>query len=161
LWENEGLMGRYIEQILQPNEKVLYSTKIHWMVYMPAIFAWLVAIAFFAFARGPIDGINIVWLGLSGVSAAVGLYWSFRAWFRRRTNETDVTNLRVVHKEGFIRRDTFEMNLDKVESVDVRQSIPARIFNYGDVTIRGIGEGDKDIQMIASPIQFRNHITAR
>ncbi len=77
------------------------------------------------------------------------------------TSETDVTNLRVVHKEGFIQRETFEMNLDKVESVDVRQSIPARLFGYGDVTIRGVGEGDKAIKMIASPLQFRNHITAR
>ena len=154
-------MGRYIEQILQPDEKVLYSTTIHWIVYLPAILAWIAAIAFFALSRGPVEGINILWLALSGVSAAIALYWSFRAWFRRWTSETDVTSLRVVHKEGFIQRETFEMNLDKVESVDVKQSIPARIFGYGDVTIRGVGEGDKDIKMIASPIQFRNHITAR
>jgi uncharacterized membrane protein YdbT with pleckstrin-like domain len=84
-----------------------------------------------------------------------------RAWFRRWTTETDVTNFRVVHKEGFIQRRTFEMNLDKVESVDVTQSIPGRLLNYGDVLIRGVGEGDKDIRMIGSPLQFRNHITVR
>lgn len=155
-------MGRYIEEILQPEEKVLYSTTIHWIVYLPAILAWIVAIVFFALQRGATtEGLNILWLALSCVSALAALYWTFVAWFQRWTSETDVTNFRVVHKEGFIRRDTFEMNLDKVESVDVRQSIPARIFNYGDVTIRGIGEGDKDIKMIASPIQFRNHITVR
>lgn len=154
-------MGRYIEEILQPDEKVLYSTTIHWFVYLPALIAWVIAIALFALARGPIEGVAVVWLSLSGVSALIALYWTVRAWFQRWTNETDVTTLRVVHKEGFIRRDTFEMNLDKVESVDVKQSIPARIFGYGDVTIRGVGEGDKDIKMIASPIQFRNHITAR
>lgn len=155
-------MGRYIEEILQPDEKVLYSTTIHWIVYLPAILAWIAAIFFFALQRGAVtDGANILWLALSGVSALIALYWSFRAWFQRFTNETDVTNLRVVHKEGFIQRETFEMNLDKVESVDVRQSIPARLFGYGDVTIRGVGEGDKAIEMIASPLQFRNHITAR
>ncbi len=154
-------MGRYIEEILQPDEKVLYSTTIHWIVYLPAILAWIAAIVFFALSRGPVEGINILWLALSGVSALIALYWTFRAWFQRWTSETDVTSLRVVHKEGFIQRETFEMNLDKVESVDVKQSIPARIFGYGDVTIRGVGEGDKDIKMIASPLQFRNHITAR
>jgi uncharacterized membrane protein YdbT with pleckstrin-like domain len=66
-----------------------------------------------------------------------------------------------VHKAGFIRRRTFEMNLDKVESVDVDQSIPGRLLGYGDVTIRGVGEGFETIRMIASPLQFRNHITAR
>jgi uncharacterized membrane protein YdbT with pleckstrin-like domain len=155
-------MGRYIEEILQPDEKLLYSTTIHWIVYLPGILAWIVAIGFFVLARGPtIDASNLAWLSLAGISAVVALYWTFRAWFQRWTNETDVTSLRVVHKEGFIQRETFEMNLDKVESVDVKQSIPARIFGYGDVTIRGVGEGDKDIKMIASPIQFRNHITAR
>jgi uncharacterized membrane protein YdbT with pleckstrin-like domain len=154
-------MGRYIDEILQPDEKVLFSTTIHWIVYLPGILAWIVAIALFALTRGPMDGMNIVWLSLSGISALIALYWTLRAWFRRWTNETDVTNLRVVHKEGFIKRETFEMNLDKVESVDVKQSIPARVFGYGDVLIRGVGEGDKDIEMIASPLQFRNHITAR
>ena len=33
------------------------------------------------------------------------------------------------------------MTLDKVESVDVNQSILGRLLNYGDVTVRGVGEG--------------------
>jgi uncharacterized membrane protein YdbT with pleckstrin-like domain len=89
------------------------------------------------------------------------LYLTFRAWFRRWTTETDVTNRRVVHKEGFIKRDTFEMSLDKVESVDVSQSIMGRLLDYGDVTILGVGEGKKAIKTIAAPLAFRNFITAR
>ena len=155
-------MGRYIDEILQPEEKVLFTTTIHWIIYLPAIFAWIVAILFFALARGAvIDATNLAWLSLSGISALVALYWTVRAWFRRWTSETDVTNMRVVHKEGFIRRDTFEMSLDRIESVDVSQSIPGRLLGYGDVTVVGVGETDKKIPMIASPIQFRNHITAR
>jgi uncharacterized membrane protein YdbT with pleckstrin-like domain len=84
-----------------------------------------------------------------------------KAWFHRWTTETDVTNLRVVHKTGFIKRRTFEMSLDKVESVDVNQSILGRILNYGDVTVRGVGEGAETIKTIASPLAFRSHITAR
>ena len=53
------------------------------------------------------------------------------------------------------------MNLDKVESVDVDQSIAGRIFGWGDVTIRGVGEGAERIRMIGAPLEFRNHITAR
>ena len=30
-------MGRYIDDILQPGEKVLYSTNAHWIFYLPAI----------------------------------------------------------------------------------------------------------------------------
>ena len=51
------------------------------------------------------------------------------AWFRRWTTEIDVTDRRVVYKRGFINRHTVEMNMDKVESVDVDQSIMGRMLN--------------------------------
>ena len=38
-------MARYIDEILQPGEKVLYSTNAHWIFYLPAIAAWIVALA--------------------------------------------------------------------------------------------------------------------
>ena len=155
-------MGRYIDEILQPGEKVLYSTNAHWVFYLPAIGAWIVAIVLFILSRGAtVDGLILLCLAASAVVAIVALYWTARAWFHRFTTETDVTNMRVVHKTGFIKRRTFEMALDKVESVDVNQSILGRILNYGDVTIQGVGEGRETIKTIGAPLDFRNHITAR
>ena len=155
-------MGRYIDDILQPGEKVLYSTNAHWIFYLPAIAAWIVAIFLFLLSRQTTtEGIVLLCLAASAVVAIVALYWTLKAWFHRWTTETDVTNMRVVHKTGFIKRRTFEMSLDKVESVDVNQSILGRIMNYGDVTIMGVGEGKETITTIASPLAFRNSITAR
>jgi uncharacterized membrane protein YdbT with pleckstrin-like domain len=155
-------MGRYIDDILQPGEKVLYSTNAHWIFYVPAIAAWIAALLRFVLSRQTTtESIVLVCLAASAVVAIVALYWTLKAWFHRWTTETDVTNMRVVHKTGFIKRRTFEMSLDKVESVDVNQSILGRIFNYGDVTVRGVGEGAETIDTIASPLEFRNHITAR
>jgi uncharacterized membrane protein YdbT with pleckstrin-like domain len=155
-------MGRYIDEILQPGEKVLYSTNAHWMFYLPSIAAWLVAVVLFILARATtIAGVVLLCLTSAAVVALVALYWTARAWFHRWTTETDVTNMRVVHKTGFIKRRTFEMALDKIESVDVNQSIMGRILNYGDVTIMGVGEGRETIRTIAAPLQFRNNITAR
>jgi uncharacterized membrane protein YdbT with pleckstrin-like domain len=155
-------MGRYIDEILQPGEKVLYSTSAHWMFYLPAIGAWMVALILLILSRATTtEGIVLLCLSAAAVVAIAALYWTVRAWFHRWTTETDVTNLRVVHKTGFITRKTFEMSLDKVESVDVNQSILGRILNYGDVTILGVGEGKQTIATIASPLAFRNSITAR
>ncbi|HMH72053.1 MAG TPA: PH domain-containing protein [Bradyrhizobium sp.] len=155
-------MGRYIDDILQPGEKVLYSTNAHWIFYWPAIVAWIVAVVLFFLSRATVnESIVLLCLSASAVAAIAALYWSAKAWFHRWTTETDVTNLRVVHKTGFIKRRTFEMSLDKVESVDVNQSILGRILNYGDVTILGVGEGKETISTIASPLKFRNSITAR
>ncbi|QWG13047.1 PH domain-containing protein [Bradyrhizobium sediminis] len=155
-------MGRYIDEILQPGEKVLYSTNAHWMFYLPAMAAWVAAIILFFLSRTTTtEGIVLLCLSASAVVALVALYWTAKAWFHRWTTETDVTNLRIVHKTGFITRKTFEMSLDKVESVDVDQSILGRILNYGDVTVHGVGEGEETISAIASPLKFRNSITAR
>jgi len=155
-------MGRYIDEILQPGEQVLYSTNAHWTFYVPAIAAWIVALILVILSRTTIvEGIVLLCLSASAVVAIVALYWTVKAWFHRWTTETDVTNRRVVHKSGFVKRRTFEMALDKIESVDVYQSIPGRILDYGDVTILGVGEGKETISAIASPLSFRNAITAR
>jgi uncharacterized membrane protein YdbT with pleckstrin-like domain len=155
-------MGRYIDEILQPGEKVLYSTNAHWMFYLPAIAAWILALVLLVLSRTTVtESIILLCLSASAIVAIVALYWTVKAWFHRWTTETDVTNLRVVHKTGFIKRRTFEMSLDKVESVDVNQSILGRLLDYGDVTILGVGEGKQTISTIASPLAFRNSITAR
>ncbi|MCP3462447.1 MULTISPECIES: PH domain-containing protein [unclassified Bradyrhizobium] len=155
-------MARYIDKILQPGEKVLYSTNAHWIFYSPAILAWIVALVLLLMSRQTTtEGLVLLCLTAGGLVALGALYWTLKGWFHRFTTETDVTNFRVVHKTGFITRKTFEMSLDKVESVDVDQTILGRIFNYGDVTIRGVGEGIEKIQTIASPLAFRNSITVR
>ncbi|MFG3596589.1 PH domain-containing protein [Bradyrhizobium sp. RDI18] len=155
-------MGRYIDDILQPGERVLYSTNAHWIYFLPAIAAWIVAIAFLVSSRMIVgDVLVLLSLTMAGLAALFALYKTVTAWFHRWTTETDVTNFRVVHKTGFIQRQTFEMSVDKVESVDVSQSILGRILNYGDVTVFGVGEGGKTLDTITSPLAFRNAITAR
>jgi uncharacterized membrane protein YdbT with pleckstrin-like domain len=155
-------MGRYIDEILQPGEKVLYSTNAHWIFYFPAIVAWIGVVVLLILSRTTTnDSLELLCWAVAAVIAVVALYWTARAWFHRWTTETDVTNMRVVHKTGFIKRRTFEMALDKVESVDVNQSILGRLLNYGNVTILGVGEGKETIATIASPLDFRSHITAR
>jgi uncharacterized membrane protein YdbT with pleckstrin-like domain len=155
-------MGRYIDDILQPGERVLYSTNAHWIFFLPAIAAWIVAIAFLVSSRMIVgDVLVLLCLTMAGLAALFALYKTVTAWFHRWTTETDVTNFRVVHKTGFVQRQTFEMSVDKVESVDVNQSILGRILNYGDVTVSGVGEGGKTLDTIASPLAFRNAITAR
>jgi uncharacterized membrane protein YdbT with pleckstrin-like domain len=156
-------MGRYIDEILQPGEKVLYSTNAHWIFYLPAILAWIVALALLALSRvTTTEGVILLCLSAAAVVALAAVYWTVRGWFHRFTTETDVTDRRVVHKTGFINRHTFEIALDKIASVDVDQSIAGRLLNYGSVTIVGVGEGStKTIDTIASPLAFRSAITAR
>ena len=51
--------------------------------------------------------------------------------------------------------------MDKIESVDVDQTVMGRILDYGDVTIRGTGTTLEPIRQVDRPITFRNEVTAR
>ena len=150
---------RYIERILQPGEKLLYSGTIHWVIYIPAIVLSLIALALLMLVKPGPTGMS--WLiGSIAFWLAAGVTF-VSGWFKRWTTEIDVTDRRVVYKRGFIKRHTIEMNMDKVESVDVDQSIMGRMLNYGDVTINGTGEGWEPLHNIGAPLNLRNQITAR
>jgi uncharacterized membrane protein YdbT with pleckstrin-like domain len=155
-------MARYIDDILQPGETLLYSSNLHWVVYWKAILAWIVACVLLVLTRTTLnENLILFYLASAAVVALAALYWSVVAWFRRWTTETDVTNLRVVHKTGFITRKTFEISVDKVASVEVEQGILGRVLNYGDVIIENMGNDNQKIETIASPLAFRSNITAR
>jgi hypothetical protein len=53
------------------------------------------------------------------------------------------------------------MNIDKIESVIVDQSILGRIFDYGTVSIRGTGASIEQLKLISHAIELRNAITSR
>lgn len=74
---------------------------------------------------------------------------------QRALSEFVITNRRIIIKTGFIARSTFEMNLSKIESVNVDQSIPGRIFNYGSITIIGTGGTRETFHNISQPLKFR------
>jgi uncharacterized membrane protein YdbT with pleckstrin-like domain len=153
---------RYIERILQPGEIVLYSGRIHWIIYLPTIIMMLFAlVALAALTQTTTRAVEISWMFVIGAFVLGAGVTLASAWFKRWTTEIDVTNRRVVYKRGLIRRHTVEMNMDKVESVDVDQSIMGRLLNYGDVTIHGTGEGWEPLDRIDAPLEFRNHVTAR
>jgi len=71
------------------------------------------------------------------------------------TSEYAITNKRVIIKVGLIRRRTIEMNVQKVESINVDQSIFGRILGYGDITVVGTGGSRETFETLADPIGFR------
>lgn len=115
-------MGTYVENNLIKDERVVYETKLHWIVFI-----------------------------------------SFRALFTlfivplidSLTSEFAITNRRIIIKVGLISRRTLELNLSKVESVNVDQSILARILGYGTITVIGTGGTKELFSDISKPLEFR------
>jgi uncharacterized membrane protein YdbT with pleckstrin-like domain len=146
----------YVERVLQPGEQVRYVSSIHWIVYWPGVAVALLAGAAYWFGETRL--LPKVWLYAAYALALVAVILLVREWYQWWITEVAVTNRRVIYKKGLIRLHTNEMNMDKVESVQVGQSFLGRIFDFGTVKILGTGEGFEALQTIAGPIKLRNSI---
>jgi len=93
------------------------------------------------------------WITLFTLRSLFTLSLAF--WFDRWLSEFVITNRRIIIKTGFIARNTFEMNLSKIESVNVDQSVMGRIFNFGSITIIGSGGTRETFHKISKPLKFR------
>ena len=150
----------YLNSVLQPGEQVRHVAKVHWIVYLPGLVAFAAGVLAMIFALAAQE-MRALWQILAALLFVVAFAMMASAWFKRWTTEIAVTNRRIIYKRGFIRRQTSEMNMDKVASVDVVQSVFGRLFNYGSITVQAAGQNLEAIPMIDAPIDFRNHVTAR
>jgi uncharacterized membrane protein YdbT with pleckstrin-like domain len=94
----------------------------------------------------------------SGVVGALGLLLLLKAWIHRMATEIVVTDRRVILNRGLLKRHTMEMNMTKIEMVDVKQSLWGRIWGYGTVEIHGTGADIEPLEGIGSPLLIRNAI---
>jgi uncharacterized membrane protein YdbT with pleckstrin-like domain len=147
----------YVLRVLQPGEQVRQISSIHWIVYWPGVaVALLAVVAYWLSDTRLLPGL---WRYTAYALALVAVVLLIQQWFQWWITEIAVTNRRVIYKRGLIQRETNEMNMDKVESVQIDQSIFGRMLDYGNVTILGIGQGFKTLRTIANPVDLRNSIT--
>jgi uncharacterized membrane protein YdbT with pleckstrin-like domain len=153
---------RYVRRVLQPGETIVYSTRLHWIIYWRAILLLIVCIVLAGAAWYMADNKNLsLAIAIAAVIfALLGLSSALRTFIRRWTTELAVTDRRVIYKVGLIARRTLEMNRSRVESVDVYQTILGRILGYGTITLRGTGGSLEPMHTIDDPLTFRSHIIA-
>ena len=145
----------YFKEVMQPGEQVLYDKNLHWIVYLRASFLAipLVVVGGFFGVAGNVPALAAAIIG------AIALY--IHAWVKTISTEVVVTDKRVILKTGILIRSTMEMNMNKVETVDVIQSIMGRIFGYGTIIIRGTGSSYEPLRDVDAPIELRNSIIAK
>jgi hypothetical protein len=151
----------YAEKVLQPGETIAYRARLHWIIYFLGMVLVVVAICL---ALGAValkqDTIRIGLMLSAVIALFLGLFQIVRAWIVAVNTEIIVTSRRVIYKTGFVSRNTVEMNLDKVESVLVQQSILGRMLDFGTVIIRGVGAGLEPVDNIAAPLELHRHVSA-
>lgn len=126
-------MSSYVDNVLIKDEAVIYLAKLSlWS------FFWYF---FFGLLLLPLFGAGfLLWIA---------------AWIIYISTELAITNKRIISKKGLIQRQTVEMFLEKVESIQVDQGVLGRIFNFGSITIAGTGGDKSPINNISDPLEFR------
>ena len=126
-------MSSYVEGALVAGERIVHAGRIS---------AW---------ALWHLIGLGIILLPVFGL----GLVFLIIAYVRYQSTELAVTTKRVIVKHGLIRRQTVEINLAKVESIQVDQGILGRMLNFGTLIVAGTGTSHAPLAGIADPMAFR------
>jgi uncharacterized membrane protein YdbT with pleckstrin-like domain len=126
-------MSSYIEGALTQDERVLHHAHVSlWSLWVPLLVGLVLLPAF---------GIGLI-------------AWGY-AYVMYKTTELAVTNKRVIVKQGFISRQTIEININKVESIQVDQTVMGRMLDYGSLLISGAGSPQAPLNGISKPLAFR------
>ena len=131
-------MSSYVQIAMTQGEKLIYEGKVSFWSLLPLVI------------------LGLLLLGVAGIGI---LFW-IGAFIRYKTTELAITNKRVIAKFGFISRSTVELNIDKAESIQVRQGILGRIFDYGSIIVSGAGSTQTPIPGISRPMKFRQTFLA-
>lgn len=133
----EWKLMSYIQKSLSDNEKVLSIFKLHWTQrVLPLLILLALTIA------------------TVGLLSPVLLY----VWLALRKFEQGLTNKRVIKKKGIISRNTQEMTLKAVETLEIRQGVFDRLFGLGTVKVTGQGVSDIELYRVSNPMRVKRQI---
>jgi len=179
---NKKAPSDYIRHSLSKDETLVHVAEFHWIYNVAAtlnmIFGTALAIGILVLAAKfqpmilntpSVDHLNFFQQVQSlhpGVKILalfvflMGLLKFVQEMIVKYTTEIGVTDVRMVYKRGLFARAVGEINIDRVEGVNVLQGIMGRLFGYGRVSVRGMGVGEVVLPPIAQPIRFKKAIEA-
>lgn len=145
----------YISQVMEDGEELIHQAKVHWIVFLNSvIYAVVAGVGIWFGVKPDMELFLLLTLGF-GFAAVTSLVLAF---LTRISTELAVTDRRIISKEGFIRRETSEIDRSKVEGVNVNQSVLGRVLGYGTVGVTGTGGKISPMDNIADPITFRANV---
>lgn len=168
----------YVQQSLSPDEEIIHIGHFHWMYTLRAIMAifWgifgcvvvIAAAVYFQdhYWQGFIAETTLGKVQELHPAIRIGAFFVFifgvlrfaSMMVAKATTEIAITNMRLIFKRGLVARYVGEMSIDRIEGVNVLQSILGRILGYGRIMVRGMGVGEVILPPISNPIAFRRAI---
>ncbi|MBE6450959.1 MAG: PH domain-containing protein [Alphaproteobacteria bacterium] len=146
---------RYTASTLTPGEEIELVGRLHYFALIipfgltsASVFAWFAAMSYSRTLERYNSTVLTVAVWLPVVALVI---FTIASWLKRNLIEMVCTNKRVVKRTGIINVTTEELNRERIESVEIRQSIFGRLFNYGDILFSGTGTSKVVFSFINQP----------
>ena len=137
------------------DEKVIFATRFSKKIFAKPILATLVFLAA-AIVFWKINGEYGKYGFCCLVLAVLVLLAPFSKYF---LSQYVLTNKRIMIRHGFIARQSYEMLLNKVESIQVDQTLADRlIWGSGTLIITGTGGTKESFPNVGGAITFQKHL---
>lgn len=150
------MSDKYLDQLLAKNEKIILTTRRHWIFLLTQIAPELALILLVLVA------VSAAWITWTAAAALgylllllplISLGRDIWIW---QSHKHVVTSRRVIHMEGIFAKNVTNSSLEKVNDVKMEQSAFGRMFNYGDIEILTASEyGINRFTRIAKPIDLK------
>jgi uncharacterized membrane protein YdbT with pleckstrin-like domain len=141
-------------RLLADHERMVLDIRPHWIaLVMPVIATVLILVAEILIAANfppSLPG----WMLTIVVLAGIGLFVAFplRAFLNWATSHFVVTSDRVIHRSGWLAKQSMEIALERVNDVRFHQSVLERVVGAGDLRIESGGEyGQNHFRNIRDP----------
>lgn len=155
-------MANYFENNLKFDEEILFRPRLHWSVYIDAYIVFSTIFAVFCLIMHHINiNLGILQKFFLQIEILIGIFVILRIfyiWLLCYSVKMAVTNYRVIHVVGFFSAKHEELDNQRIEGVEVRQSFIGRLLNYGDIHFSGTGTSKIIFHRIWLPWQIKNAI---
>ena len=133
-------------------ETILREARMSWWALWPRVVLGIVGVLVAAWGLLRQDQAGYA---AAAFGALIFLWFVGGALMRRGAMNVKLTPRYLVLRTGLVSRHTSTVMLNRVESLDVDQSLWQRMCGYGTLTIRGTGSEDLRLVGIADPVGFQ------
>jgi membrane protein YdbS with pleckstrin-like domain len=155
----------YIDRELADDEHIVLLGRVTWWTILPETLLTVIALAAVLVAAGMLSMlVPLLWIIALGLALVAWLVMIARDLFRILTTEIAITDRRVMSKSGWLRTEVKVTPLDKVNNVNVRQSLFGNLLDYGDIEVTTATAEEEDnhlVSNLAHADEFRNTLTAQ
>ena len=132
------------------NSNIVYQARLHWILFFwPVI---LLCLAVFIGMR--FEQLREV----ANLVAVFALLWGLMVWVTYHFSSLTIKKKQVILCTGILVRKTLDIPLNKIESIDIRQSLLGSLLRYGSLVITGTGGSRQLVNYLSKPLTCRRYI---